>query len=158
TINEDREQTRAIHQQQRQQYTLDGLWSRHERAHIQALHQNAQRLLQAVNVVNPYANDLTFLDINTRARRDHEKYLTLICAVALLHQYQRASKTSQRHNESKQYIEVTIEDIEIANRLANEILGRCLDELPPQTRSLLMKIDEFVKSVCVERQIQREEL
>jgi len=108
-------------------------------------------------VVNPYANELTFLDVKTRTRRDHEKYLTLICVIALLHQYQRPSKTSRRGNESKQYIEATLEDIEIANRLANEILGRCLDELPPQTRKLLLKIDELVKSVCHEQQIKREE-
>ena len=40
-------------------------------------------------MVNPYANRLTFLDDRTRTRRDHEKYLTLIDTIALLHQYQR---------------------------------------------------------------------
>ena len=36
---------------------------------------------------------LTFLDDRTRMRRDHAKYLTLIDAIALLHQHQREVKT-----------------------------------------------------------------
>ena len=37
-----------------------------------------------------------------------------------------------------EYIEVTKDDIAMANRLAHEVLGRSLDELPPQTRRLLL--------------------
>ena len=57
------------------------------------VHQNAQRLLRPLLVVNPFAEQLTFLDDRTRTRRDHVKYLTLIRAIALLHQYQRPVKT-----------------------------------------------------------------
>ncbi len=42
------------------------------------LHQDAQRLLRPIAVVNSYAPRLTFLDTRTRTWRDHEKYLTLI--------------------------------------------------------------------------------
>ena len=42
------------------------------------VHQDAQRLLKPLLVVNPYARHLTFLDDRTRTRRDHVKYLTLI--------------------------------------------------------------------------------
>ena len=45
--------------------------------------RNAQRLLQPLAVVNPYADELTFTAERTRTRRDHEKYLTLIDAIAL---------------------------------------------------------------------------
>ena len=58
------------------------------------LHRNAQRLLKPVFVANPYARELTFLDSQTRTRRDHVKYLTLIRTIALLHQYQRPVKTT----------------------------------------------------------------
>jgi DNA primase len=47
-----------------------------------------------------------------------------------------------------QYIEVTLSDIETANRLAHEVLGRTLDELPPQTRRLLHLIHEMVIAQC----------
>jgi hypothetical protein len=55
------------------------------------------------------------------------------------------------------YIEVTLEDIEIANRLAHEILGRSLDELPPQTRRLLLLIDEMVRCECERQKMERSE-
>jgi hypothetical protein len=43
------------------------------------------------------------------------------------------------------YVPVTFEDIALANQLAPEILGRSLDELPPQTRRLLDYVRELVK-------------
>jgi hypothetical protein len=43
-----------------------------------------------------------------------------------------------------EYIEVTLEDIALANRLAHEVLGRSLDELPPQTRRVLGLIEVLV--------------
>ena len=88
-------------------------------------------------MVNPYAERLTFLDERTRTRRDHQKYLTLIDAIALLHQHQRPIKTAEQVGERIEYVEVTPADIALANRLAHEVLGRSLDELPPQTRNLL---------------------
>jgi DNA primase len=156
TINEDREQTRAIHKQQRQQYTLAGLWAKDQKEALRALHRNAHRLLRPLEVVNPYANELTFLDNKTRTRRDHEKYLTLINAIALLHQYQRPIQQSRERGKTKQYIEVNLDDIAVANRLANEVLGRSLDELPPQTRRLLMMIETMVNGICEREQITRE--
>src|SRR5208282_251249 len=44
------------------------------------------------------------------------------------------------------YIEVTLDDIALANQVAPEVLGRSLDELPPQTRRLLGCIRELVKT------------
>ena len=89
SVDESREQTRAIHQMQRERRTLAGLAARRERESGPAPHRNAQRLLRPLPVVNPYAQRLTFLDTRTRTRRDHEKYLTLIDTIALLHQHQR---------------------------------------------------------------------
>jgi hypothetical protein len=146
TVNESREQTRAIHRQQRESRTLEGLFARREKPLILALHRNAQRLLHPLPVLNPYARKLTFLDDKTRTRRDHEKYLGLIDTIALLHQYQRSVRKvdSGTNHSSLSYIEVQLSDIEIANQLANEVLGRSLDELPPQTRALLLIIHQFV--------------
>ena len=119
------------------------------------VHQNAQRLLKPLFVANPYARELTFLDSQTRARRDHMKYLTLIRAIALLHQYQRPRKTATHRGKEVEYIEVTKEDISTANRLAHEVLGRALDELPPQTRRLLLLIDEMVSQACERQKMER---
>ena len=148
SVDEGREQTQAIHQRQRQKRTLDGLLAKQEREHLLTLHSNAQRLLKPLAVVNPYAAQLTFLDEKTRSRRDHEKYLTLIDAIALLHQHQRPIKTITHRGQTLDYIEASVSDIAHANRLAHEVLGRCLDELPPQTRRLLGLTVTMVRARC----------
>jgi DNA primase catalytic core len=144
TINESREQTRRILARQRSGRTLAGLVATGDAESIRQRHQNAQRLLRPLAVVNPYAEDLTFLDDRTRMRRDHAKYLTLIEAITLLRQHQREIKTLRQPGAVIEYIEVTLEDIALANRLAHEVLGRSLDELPPQTRRVLGLIEAFV--------------
>jgi DNA primase catalytic core len=155
TVDEDREQTRAIHRLQRERQTLEGLLARQERGNIRAFHQNAQRLLEPLLVANPFANELTFLDNQTRTRRDHMKYLTLIRAIALLHQHQRPIKRVSHQGKTVSYIDVELRDIEIANRLAHEVLGRSLDELAPQTRRLLILLNEMVTKRCKELAMER---
>jgi DNA primase catalytic core len=155
SVNETREQTKAIHQIQRQGRTLAGFTQKQQKQVILQQHQNAQRLLKSLSVINPYADQLTFLDSQTRTRRDHEKYLTLIDAIALLHQYQRKTKSITVNDKVIDYIEVTLSDIEIANKLAHEVLGRTLDELPPQTRKLLTQIKTFITDVCKKQSIEQ---
>jgi len=137
TVDEGREQTKAIHERQRKSQTLEGLLAREDRRHIQRVHRNAQRLLRPLRVVNPFALELGFADHLTRTRRDHMKYLTLIRVIALLHQHQRPVKTVEHRGQRVEYIEVSRADIAIANHLAHAVLGRSLDELSPQTRRLL---------------------
>ena len=156
SVNEDREQTRAIHRLQRERQTLEGLLERQSRTDVLKIHRNAQRLLRPLLVANPYARDLTFLDHQTRTRRDHMKYLTLIRGVALLHQYQRpVREATQQGGQSIRYIEVTKADIGIANQLAHEVLGRSLDELPPQTRRLLSLVNAMVAERCRSKGVDR---
>jgi DNA primase catalytic core len=148
TVDEGRAQTRAIHGRQRAAQTLDGLLAGIERDQVIALHQNAQRLLEPLAVVNPYAGSLTFADATVRARRDHVKYLTLISAVTLLHQHQREVKTASRGGRVIRYVETTRADIALADRLAAQVLGRSLDELPPGTRKLLDALHGYVTARC----------
>jgi DNA primase catalytic core len=154
SVSESREQTRAIHQVQRERRTLQGLAARREREAVLRRHRNAQRLLRPLAVVNPYASELTFLDTRTRTRRDHEKYLTLIDTIALLHQHQR----EVRHHGDLRYVEVELADVEAANRLAAEVLGTSLDELPPQTRRLLSLLDGYVTERCEVLGMAREDV
>ncbi|MBV1911954.1 MAG: toprim domain-containing protein [Kangiellaceae bacterium] len=146
TVNESFEQTEAIQQSQRTSQTLNGLLINENKKHKVAVHQNAQRLLRPLKVVNPFAEQLTFRSDQTRTRRDHMKYLTLIQSIAYLHQYQREIKSVEQNGQRIEYIEVTIEDIKTANHLAHEVLGRTLDELPPQTRKLLGLLCEHVQA------------
>ncbi|MDP1917904.1 MAG: toprim domain-containing protein, partial [Myxococcales bacterium] len=158
TVDEDRAQTKAIHQQQREKQTLEGLLARRAKDAVLALHQNAQRLLRPLAVINPYAHQLTFLDDRTRARRDFPKYLTLIRAIALLHQYQREVKTATHAGGVVEYVEVQASDIETANALASSVLGRTLDELPPQTRRLMTQLEAYVVARAAEEGCPRAEV
>lgn len=151
TVDESREQTRRIHELQREEETIEGHLKKKRAEAIRRTHCNAQRLLQALPVHNPFARQLTFPDENTRLRRDQKKYLTLIRAIALLHQHQRPRQTL----EGVEHIEVTQEDIKEANRLAGEILGRSLDEMPPQTRRFLDLLLSAVWKNCQEKQIEQ---
>ena len=152
-MDESREQTKAIHDLQREAETFDGLRRKVERERILAVHRNAQRLLKPLHVVNPFAKQLTFLSDRTRTRRDHVKYLTLIRSIALLHQHQRPLKEQS----GLEYIEVERGDIEAANALAHEVLGRSLDELAPQTRRLLGLLKAMVDTRCKAAEMEQED-
>ena len=155
SVDESREQTEAIHRLQRERRTLSGLMNGERKQNILLRHRHAQRLLRPLKVLNPYADQLTFLSDKTRTRRDHEKYLTLIDTIALLHQYQRVRRTAQENGATIEYIEATREDIAQANALAHEVLGRSLDELPPQTRRVLARVIEMVTAACATQQLPR---
>jgi hypothetical protein len=157
TVDEDRAQTRGIHDRQRRARTLDGILARNDRSQTLKVHRDAQRLLEPVAVVNPFADRLTFVDAITRTRRDHVKYLTLIDTIALLHQHQRERKTATTAaGQTVTYIEATVGDIALANRLAHDALGHSLDELPPQTRRLLTALDEMVTGIAEVQEIDRD--
>ena len=135
TVDEERGQTQAIHRLQREKQTLEGLLARRDRDAVLKVHKDAQRMLRPLMVANPFAPQLTFLD--DRTRRDFPKYLTLIRTIALLHQHQRPLKSVQHGGQVVEYVEVTLEDVATANRLAAVVFGRTLDELAPQARRLL---------------------
>ncbi len=151
SVDKSREQTERIHALQRQARTLEGLQLRHRRQQLLKLLRNAQRLLRPVDVVNEYATALTFTAERTRTRRDHDKYLTLIETIALLHQYQRPHEKGP----SSEFIRVLPPDIALANQLAPELLGRSLDELPPQTRRLLTQIQQRVRERCQREKVDQ---
>jgi DNA primase catalytic core len=145
-VDESPEQTARIQTLQRERRTLAGLVAKAERAELLRVLRNAQRLLAPVEILNPYAPALTFPSTRTRNRRDHEKYLTLIDAIALLHQHQRPRGRHEVGGRVLEYVETTLDDVALANQLAPEVLGRSLDELPPQTRRLLDYIRALVRS------------
>ena len=154
TVNEDREQTRAIHQKQREARTIAGYLARRRREKIMRLHANAQRLLRPIAVVNNH--DLgEFPDTMTRTRRDHAKFLTLIDAVALLHQHQReVKKITDEDGATLEYIEATAADVKLAEELRDKVIKPSLDDLPPQTRKLLSLVEQMVSQEAERQQIE----
>jgi post-segregation antitoxin (ccd killing protein) len=155
SIDESRAQTEAIHARQRQARTLAGLIASHEGDAVRRSHRAAQALLRPLAVVNPFAESLTFRSASTRTRRDHAKYLTLIDAIALLHQQQRPVRTAVAGEGVIEYIEATASDIALADALLAQVMGAALEELPPQTRRVLGVVVELVRGLMRERRQER---
>ena len=143
TVDESREQTKNILKLQRSQETFQGLLQKRDNERTKRLHQNIQRLIIPMEVVNPHSEKLTFTDNILRARREQKKYLTLIKAVALLRQHQKEIKEGRDGSDSFYYIEADKEDIRIANTLAKEVLLKGLSEITPQTKKVLPLIKEL---------------
>lgn len=87
--------TAAIHEKQRESRTLKGLVQKTKTKNIIKKHQNAQHLLKPVALVNEFTPYLSYPSRSLVTRRDHEKYLGLIDAIAFLHQHQREAKTME---------------------------------------------------------------
>lgn len=148
SVDESPRQTAAIHEQQRQQQTLQGLLQQQGKGESLHLLQNVQRLLEPVLVVNPLAPALTFEGRQTRARRDHMKYLTLIRAVTLLHQHQRPRRTVEHEGKVIEYIEVEPSDVELADSLWRQVKLGVEDELPPATAKVLAQVKALVEKLA----------
>ncbi len=151
SIDESREQTRAILSFQRRRHTLDGLSDQTATEGILRKHRNFQRLLRPLKVVNPYAERLNYGDDRLQGRRDQPKYLTLIEAVAFLRQLRKPVKTSPSGTD---YLEADLDDIRFANELAADILGKSLDELSVPGRELLLQLDSMVEARLKERKLR----
>ncbi len=147
SMNESIEQTRLILERQRHQHSLPGVLEKAESEEIKKLHHHAQRLLKPLAVVNPFVEYLTYPSERLIHRREQRKYLSLINAIALLHQHQREVKTAKRGEVEIEYVEVELEDIALANELAEEVLGKAMDELAPPVRGMF----EAITKACREK-------
>jgi len=146
TVNETHEQTARILKAQREEDTLDGLLRQAERDRLMRLHQNARRLLRPLKVLNPFAGKLTYPAHGLNMRREQKKYLTLLKAMALLHQHQRPVKRAERGGLSIAYVAITEADLTRVEAIAGAALARGLDELSAPGRSLYSEIQALVKA------------
>jgi len=121
SMDESAEQTRRIHERQRLAKTEAGLRMREEAEAIKRRHWNAQRLLEPLPVIIPYADRLTFPSAWMRTRRDHARFLNLIEVSAFLHQHQRERRFGA--------VVASVADYAVAYGLAASILADTLSDL-----------------------------
>jgi len=107
--------------------------------------QNMQRMLQPVQVRNPFAEFLKIPDEVLKPRRTNAHYLAFVELVTFYHQYQREKKYDQETGE--EFIETSLEDIAEANKLIKEILLRKSDELNGATRGYFEKLKDYLREV-----------
>ena len=140
-IDESKEQDEKIMHYQRKHSA--GKIDTTEQQKIVKQFQNMQRVLQAVQVRNPFAEALKIPDEVFKPRRTNAHYLAFIELVTFYHQYQREKKYDQDTGE--EYIETTTEDIAAANKLLKEILLRKSDQLTGACRSYFEKLKEWLQ-------------
>jgi DNA primase catalytic core len=132
--DESSEQTKRIHQKQREKYSIERHKAKGERIPaIIRTHQAAQRLLKKRLIVNPLSKRLDFPAALIRSRRDHERFMDLIAAVCFLRQYQKEEKQTE---EGLVYIECDREDYAIASRIMKSILPLTLTNFPKSALTL----------------------
>jgi DNA primase len=138
TMDESPEQTRRIHERQRLMRTERGLDLRREAEAISRRHWNAQRLLEPLPVVIPFADRLTFPSSWMRTRRDHARFLNLIEVSAFLHQHQR-----ERRNGA---ILADVADYGAAYALAASVLTETLSDMKKPLREAYERIRALSES------------
>ncbi len=155
SVDESASQTQRILEYQRFIETREGFAVKSQRGAIVEKHRNFQRLLKPLLVFNPFAPQLTYIDDRLQVRRDHNKYLSIIKTVAFLHQLQREIKHLE---DGTEYIEVTLQDIEIANDIFHHLYGNTLDELSEPSRQLLKLIHTMVTELAAEFEIDKRQI
>jgi DNA primase len=96
--------------------------------------QDLQMMFRKINVVNPFATKLHIPETVFKPLRTNAHYLQFIEAITFVHQHQR---TIKKDNQGTEFIETTLEDIELANELLKEILLAKSDELTKACRDFL---------------------
>jgi predicted transcriptional regulator len=114
-----------------------------EENQIKELLQNTQRLLQPVQVRNPFAEQLQIPTEVFKPRRTNAHYLQFIEAVTFYHQYQREKHIDKQTGET--YITSTLEDIQEANKLMKQVLLRKADELSGATRNYFEQLKTLLQ-------------
>jgi DNA-binding transcriptional ArsR family regulator len=135
-MDETEEQTRRIHERQRLVRTGRGLQLKAEAEAITRRHWNAQRLLEPLPVVIPFADKLSFPSSWMRTRRDHARFLNLIEVAAFLHQ-------RQRERTSAGAIVASLADYAAAYGLAGDVLRETLSDLKRPLREALQRVQEL---------------
>jgi hypothetical protein len=132
TMDETAEQTRKIHARMSLLRTERGLQQRAEADKVARRHWNAQRLLEPLPVIIPFADKLSFPSSWLRTRRDYARFLNLIEVSAFLHQHQR--------ERGGRAIVASLVDYAVAYALAAEVLAETLSDLRKPLREALERV------------------
>ncbi len=123
-LDDSPEQTRLVQEAQRR------AWAGGARPSVDVERwRDAQRLLEPLDVVVPFATRLSFPARSTRDRREQEKLLGLVAAHALLHQRQRQRDAGGR-------LLATVDDYRAVFDLHWPMIEGQVEELSPRAAAL----------------------
>jgi hypothetical protein len=141
-IDESQEQDIRIMNYQR--FISAGKINEEQEYKSKELLKDVQRLLKPIKVINRYAEYLELPQSVFKPRRTNSHYLQFIEAITFYKQYQREQHVNEETGEV--FIETTIEDIEEANELIQEVLLRKSDLLNGACRSFFELLKAYLKA------------
>lgn len=146
TIDESPEQTRGILEAQFTKNTDEWYRITSDESAIQRQHHNMQRVLKPLTVTFTRDLKLVWPYGRLQMRREQKKFVSLVKAIALLHQYQRKTGTIKRMDGTVvHYVQATQKDIDLALELGRDVFARNVDDVSPTARALLARIGDLVK-------------
>jgi ABC-type dipeptide/oligopeptide/nickel transport system ATPase component len=104
-----------------------------QKKRIIELHKNVQRILEPIEVDIPFAEHINFPAKSTRNRRDSERFIQLIKAVAFLRQKQKQVKEIS----GKRCVEADHYDYKIAYSIGLKVISETLDHISDRARNVL---------------------
>lgn len=148
--DQSREQDKRINEYQTK--IAAGDINKAREAQYTELFKNMQRLLQPLNIINPYAKYIELPEPVFKPRRTMTLLLGFIEAITFYHQYQREVKWSEatsrplsgKNTNREPYIETTIEDIASAFELLKDVLFSKSDELSQATRTFFESLKSYL--------------
>ena len=140
-LDESTEQDEKIMQYQRQ--LSAGEINTYKQKEIQEFLQNTQRVLKPITIRNPFAKYLCLPSAVFKPRRTNSHYLQFIEAITFYKQQQREKQYDKETGE--EFIETTIEDIQEANELIQEVLLRKSDLLNGACRQFFERLKAYLK-------------
>lgn len=140
-LDESKEQDHRIMEYQRKMCAGKVDWSAQER--IKEELKVIQSVLRPFKVINPFAEHLYLPEKILKPRRTNMHYLRFIEAVTLYHQFQREETVDESTGEA--ILITTLEDIQIANTLLQDVLVRKTDKLTGGCRKFYEFLKEYAK-------------
>ena len=151
-------QTIRIHNWMKERNGSKSSYYEQKEQELKRLHQHIHARLRPLKVKNPHTDKLKFFTNDQRARRDFDKYINFLKAVALMHQHRKEIKTELDESGNLiEYIEVDTHDIAVGNKIMRKVLQISLDEISPVARELTCLLKEMVKSNCHEQGIRQDQ-
>lgn len=149
SLDESIEQTRRIQEAQRKARTMEGILGRSNTSAIVRRHRNAQRLLEPLPVIIEDVEQIEFPAHWIRTRREHEKFLTVVEALALLYQKQREIRLAP--DGVTRCIVATRADVDTAARLLGDLMRQAIEDMSATSKDLLQRIREMLATHAKEK-------
>lgn len=141
SIDESKYQTQKVVESVFEAASYEGILRKKEKEQICKQMQDLQRALQPVLVVNDWAKYINVTAVNMQMRRIANKIVTIANTLALINQFSKARKYFP---DGTEYIECSLEEMNMAIRLANTFLKNEIGSISVKTRNLYEHIKELV--------------